>query len=200
MKKHWLPIALAVFCAVLAASAVACSDGNNAGGGPTGTPAENTPVDGARPGASDEPVNVTFKEVNASGASGTATLVQTGQGLEVKVSLSGLKPGTYQAHIHPHLAGATCPVPYPTPPPGEPQPTLTGRDLFAVALPNLVVAGSGKAEATATISRTGVVGIGGAPVTSTLADFQDSNSKIEVYDLSHGIDGSLRACGDIPAS
>ena len=67
-------------------------------------------------------------------------------------------------------------------------------------LPDLVIDDSGKAEATAMIASTGVVSIGGSPVTSTLADFQDSNSKIEVYDLSYGTDKSLRACADIPAS
>ena len=179
-----------------AASAVACSDSGASGG--TGTPAVNTTAD-AGPGASGEAVEVTFKEANGSGASGTATLVQTDQGLEVKISLSGLTPGTYLAHIHPHAAGATCPVPYPTAFPGEPQPTLTRRDVRAVALPDLVVNDSGSAEETVMIARTGVVGIAGAPVDSTLADFQDSNSKIEVYDLSRGTDKSLLACGDIPA-
>jgi hypothetical protein len=199
MKKHRLLIALAVFCAVLAASAIACSNDNNAGGGAVQTPAKGTPAEGARPGASGEPVYVTIQEVDGSGVSGTATLVQTEHGLEVEVSVSSPTPGKYQAHIHPHPAGAACPMPYPTAPPGEPRPTLTSMDVLAVALPDLVVDGSGRAQATATISLTGVTGIGGAPVTSTLADFQDSNSKVEVYDVSLGRDGLL-ACGDIPVS
>ena len=198
MKKHWLLIAFAT-SVMLAVAAVACGD-NNHEGGDTGTPAENTPVGGASPGASGQPVNVTFQQVNDSGASGTATLVETSQGLEVKVSVSGLRAGTYQAHIHPHAVGAMCPVPYPTALPGGTQPTLTRRDVRAVALPDLVVDGSGKAEETVIIASTGAVGISGAPVDSTLADFQDSNSKIEVYDLSRGTDKSLLVCGDIPAS
>ncbi len=60
MRKHWLLIALAVFSAVLAASALACSDdNNNDGGGGTGTPGEKTPAEGGAPGAEDEPVDVT---------------------------------------------------------------------------------------------------------------------------------------------
>lgn len=197
MKKQWLLITMAAFSVVLATSAIACGESGASGG--TGTPAVNATVE-AGPGASGKPVNVTFQELNDSGARGTATLVETGQGLEVKVSLSGLKPGTYQAHIHPHAVGAMCPVPYPTALPGGTQPTLTHRDVRAVALPDLVVNDSGSAEETVMIAGTGAVSIAGAPVDSTLADFQDSNSKIEVYDLSRGTDKSLLACADIPAS
>lgn len=198
MKKQWLLITMAAFSMALATSAIAC--GGNSNASDAGTSVESTPADPGQ-GASGEPVNVTFQELNDSGVSGTATLVETGQGLEVKISLSGLKPGTYQAHIHPHAVGAMCPVPYPTALPGGTQPTPTRRDVRAVALPDLVANDSGSAEETVIIARTGVVGIAGAPVDSTLADFQDSNSKIEVYDLSLGVDRNfLAACGDLPAS
>ncbi len=196
MKKHWLLIASAVLSAVLAAAAVACSDNNGDGGG-TGTPAENTPAEGAAPATESQPVVVTLNEDGGSGVSGTATLIQTGQGLEVGISVSGLSltPGTYQAHIHPYPAGATCASVDRTQPI-----TVTDLDVTAIALPDLVVDGSGKAEAAATIPSTGVTGLNGAPVGSTLAYLQDSNNNyhVEVYDFSKGI--VTLACGDIPGA
>ena len=194
MKKHRLLIALAVFSVVLAGSAVACSDDSNGGGG-TGTPAENTPAEGGAPGTDGEPVDVTMNGFGDPGASGTTTLAQTDQGLEVGISLSGLTPGTYQTHIHPYPAGDTCTSVDRTGP-------VTDMDLLAVALPDLVVDSSGEVETTTTIPLTGL-SLNGTPVSSTLADLQDSNSPyhVEVYDFSRGsIEASVLACGDIPAA
>ena len=102
MRKNWLLIGVGLLVAVLAIGAIACSDDDDNGNGDGNGDDIGDIGDGNGNGNGDLLVrlSVTLTEMDGSGASGTAELTVSGEGIQVTLSMAGLQDGVHASHIH----------------------------------------------------------------------------------------------------
>ncbi len=102
MRKNWLLIGVGLLVAVLAIGAIACSDDDDNGNGDGNGDDIGDIGDGNGNGNGDLllRLSVTLTEMDGSGASGTAELTVSGEGIQVTLSMAGLQDGVHASHIH----------------------------------------------------------------------------------------------------
>ncbi len=93
MRKNWPLVGIGLLVAVLAIGAIACSDDDDDGDG-------NGDGNGNGNGDLLLRLSVTLTEMDGSGASGTAELTVSGEGIQVTLSMTGLQEGVHANHIH----------------------------------------------------------------------------------------------------
>jgi hypothetical protein len=182
MKRFWLLAVVGLVTAALALGAVACSDDDDDGNGGEPTAAETmmdeTPVETMMDETPMETmmdetpedvigVEITLSEVNGSGVTGMATIIQgmDADHTQVEVTIDGgLTEGAHQNHIHgPGSCDSPADVEFP--------------------LTELQAGADGSVPATTTEIETG------------MAALEDGSH----YFAIHEADGTVVACGDIPA-